>query len=446
MPGRSRRVTLMIAMAFVCGFVLPAIPLVFGQRPTTGNELEAWKAAFRRPASLPSPADNVPSPAKIALGQMLFGETKLSSNGRIACATCHNPELSFTDGVARSQAGATGVMLRRHSPSLWNNAWVPELFWDGRAASLELQASFPMSHPDEMASSPEAAAARLADDASYQARFAAAFPDAPAVNAENLLKALAAFQRTLVSPPTRFDTWIAGDASALSSEEIEGFRLFTGKGRCVNCHSGFAFTDEAFHDIGLPGDDKGRGPIVDLSAADHAFRTPSLRERVWTAPYMHDGSFASFEDVLRHYQTGGIRRPSRSRDMPEPFQFSDDERAALIAFLESLSSDRPPKPSREPWVGRPAPPASQVTVRGLRVSQIDKMFKPGAIELHRGETLTITNDDTRVHNVRIADPRLKFNSGAQDPGESVSLKLDQDGLFEAHCAIHPTMRLHIKVD
>lgn len=446
MPRSVGRIAALMAVAFVCGLLLPAIPVVIGQRQDTAETLERTKASFRRPAYLPHPEDNAPSPEKIALGRALFSDTQLSGNGRISCATCHNPELGYTDGVDVSRAGATGRPLRRHSPSLWNLAWTPELFWDGRAPSLELQAAFPLSHPDEMASSPEAAAAKLANEESYRKRFAAAFPEKPVVDAGNLLKALAAFERTLVSPPTRFDRWIAGDEKVLSEEEISGFKLFTGKAQCANCHSGFALTDHSFHDIGLPGDDKGRGPIADVSAADYAFKTPSLRETVWTAPYMHNGSLATFEDVLRHYEDGGIRRPSRSRDMPRDLRLTDEERSQLVAFLETLSSERPPKPSTEAWVDSALPPPPPAPVRGSKVEQINKMFKPGSIEIKRGETIVITNDDTRVHNVRIVDPRFKFNSGAQDPGESVSLTFDKDGLFEAHCAIHPTMRLRIKVD
>lgn len=407
-----------------------------------------WRQVFARPTFVPFPDDNPPTPEKIELGARLFREARLSAHGAISCESCHIAALGLTDGVPRSTAGATGVALNRNTPALWNLAWAPVLFWDGRASSLEQQAAGPMSHPDEMASSPEAAARQLAFDEDYRKLFAAAFPDRPAPTAELIVKALAAYERTLVSPPTRFDRWLAGDANALSAEELRGFALFTGKGRCSSCHSGFAFTDYSFHDIGLPDSDRGRGPIADLAAAEHAFKTPSLRELVWTAPYMHDGSLATLDEVIRHYEKGGIRRPSRSRDMPPPFRLSATERSDLVAFLESLSSDRAPKPSSEPWINGARRPAAarEPGVDGTAVNQRNKTFQPGAIRLKAGQTLTIHNDDTRVHNVTISDPRMATNSGAQEPGESVDITFERTGQFEAYCGIHPTMRLRVDVE
>ena len=150
-------------------------------------------------------------------------------------------------------------------------------------------------------------------DLDYVRAFAEAFPPRPRITSANIAKALAAFERSLVSPPTRFDQWIAGDADALSPCEVNGFKLFTGSGRCINCHTGFAFTDHDFYDIGLPSEDMGRGAEIDLRAADHAFKMPTLRELAWTAPYMHDGSIGTLDDIMRIYEMGGIERPTRAR-------------------------------------------------------------------------------------------------------------------------------------
>jgi cytochrome c peroxidase len=407
---------------------------------------EALRNLFARPTSLPVPPDSPLTPAKVALGERLFGDPLLSGNGRISCATCHIPALAFSDGVPVSSAGATGRPLRRHTPPLWNLAWAPVLYWDGRAASLEDQASFPMSHADEMASSPEAAAARLAEVPAYRFAFAEAFGGEATITAEHVLKAIAAYERTLVSPPTRFDRWVGGDDTALSTEAVRGLRLFTGKAQCINCHSGFAFTDFAFHDIGLQGGDRGRGVVVGLAAIDFGFKTPSLRELTWTAPYMHDGKMATLDDVVRHYEKGGIARPSRSKDLPRAFRLSASERTDLIAFLESLSSDRAPKPSSEPWVRVASSKTELPASSGTMVSQRDRQFAPGAIRVQRGQTITVLNDDTRTHNISILSRIFRFNSGAQEPGEAVNVKLDASGTFEAHCNIHPTMRLSIEVD
>ena len=186
-------------------------------------------------------------------------------------------------------------------------------------------------------------------------------PEDPAVTQDNLAKALAAFQRTLVSPETRFDRWVKGDDGALEPEELAGFSLFVGKAGCVAFHQGWRFTYEAFHDIGLPSAHKGRGPILGVRAADHAFKTPSLRERVWSAPYMHDGSLATLDAVLDHYDHGVIRRASLSPDLKRVV-LTDPERAALLAFLASLSSENAPVPA--PLVAA-GPAASSVAREGL---------------------------------------------------------------------------------
>lgn len=411
------------------------------------DPVAALKARFARPSFVPAPVDNPQTPAKIALGKRLFEDKELSSTGAIACMSCHDPKLSFTDGESTGK-GVTGRPLVRHTPTLWNVAFSPLLFWDGRADSLEEQVRFPVSHPDEMGSSLENAVIRFSRHESYVREFAQAFPQDPAISPRSIARALSAYERTLISPPTRFDRWIAGDAAALSPGERNGFAVFTGKGRCVSCHNGFAFTDYGFYDIGLPNDeDLGRGPIIGLAAANHAFKTPTLRELVWTAPYMHDGSLGTLDDVVRVYGMGGMHRPTRAKDLPDTIRLTDAERTDLIAFLETLSSETPPQPSREPWVGAPPPakpaaPPADTTI----VSQIDKLFSPSSIRLKAGQTLTVLNDDTRTHNVRIYSPKLDFNSGAQEPKETVTISFPDAGTFEAFCGIHPSMRLRVQVE
>jgi cytochrome c peroxidase len=454
MPGRQRaryaprrRPWLGFGLGALVAFT--ALGLIGGEQRASveaaQDPLAVLKAKFARPRFLPSPAANPPTPAKVALGQRLFFDKEFSATGTIACASCHDPKLAFTDGEPTGR-GVSGRRLVRHTPSLWNVAWSPLLFWDGRAASLEAQVRFPVEHPDEMGDSLENAVSRLSRHDSYERAFAAAFPSDPEINPRNLALALAAYERTLVSPPTRFDALIAGDASAVSAAETRGFRIFTGKGRCNNCHTGFALTDNNFYDIGLPGEDRGRGAVIGLPAAEHAFKTPSLRELAWTAPYMHDGSLATLQDVVRHYEQGGVGRPTRSRDLPQGLRLSDGERADLIAFLETLSSDQPPQPSLEAWVGNPTPAALPPAADTRRISQVNKMFAPAHVKLKTGETLTVLNDDTRTHNVRIFDPRFDFNSGAQEPREGISIRFPVAGTFEAFCGIHPSMRLTIEVE
>src|SRR5215207_5509970 len=306
-PGRLVLALLPVAAVLSAG--------ALARRAAADDALAAWRAAFARPAAIPAPASNPVTPQKVDLGRALFTDTRLSGDGSMACVTCHDPALSFSDGVARRR-GHDGEPLPRRTPSLWNLAWGLTFFWDGRAPRLEAQASGPIENRREMGGDIAKAAARLAADPAMAARFAAAFPDDPRVTEDHIRAALASFERTLVSPKTRFDRWLGGDEATLDAEERSGFGLFVGKAGCVACHKGWRFTDEAFHDIGLAGADRGRGAALKLAAADHAFKTPSLRERVWTAPYMHDGSLASLEAVVAHYAEGVVRRPTLSADLP----------------------------------------------------------------------------------------------------------------------------------
>jgi cytochrome c peroxidase len=284
---------------------------------------------------------------------------------------------------------------------------------------------------------------RLAADAAMARAFAAAFPETPQVNALNLAKALATYERTFVSPSTRFDRWIAGDPQALTAGEVAGFRLFTGKAGCVKCHSGFAFTDYAFHDIGLPSEDRGRGAVLRLAVAEHAFKTPGLREIGRSAPYMHDGSLATLADVIRHYERGVVERPTLSKDLTRKLRLTQAERADLIAFLGTLTSESDPGLPNTivPVKGGPTTPAERVST----VSQDDKNFHPAHIALPRGARLWIVNNDTRTHNVRVFDPALDFDSGAQEPGETVEIAFPSPGSFLVFCGIHPKMELYVDV-
>jgi cytochrome c peroxidase len=402
-----------------------------------------WRAAFARPHTIPAPADNPITPEKVEFGRSLFHDTRLSGTGQIACATCHDPALSFSDGVAR-RLGHDGEPLPRRTPSLWNLAWGLTFFWDGRAATLEAQVSGPIENPREMGGDIAKATAEMAADPESARRFAAAFPDDPRVTEANIKAALAAFERTLVSPETRFDRWVKGDDTALRPDELAGLKLFVDRAGCVACHKSWRFTDEAFHDIGLTSGDLGRGDELKLPAANHAFKTPSLRERVWTAPYMHDGSLSTLEEVVAHYADRIIARPTLSADLKRDLKLSAEERAQLVAFLTTLSSDDPPRPAALPAktqvLGAPEGPVAATEVR-----QRDRQFQPRAVALKKGQALTVVNDDTRTHNIRIDDPRMPAVSEAQEPGDRVVLGFPEDGQYHVTCGIHPEMRLDVTV-
>jgi len=301
-----------------------------------------WRALFQRPATPPpAPADNPTTPEKAALGASLFADPRLSGDGRRSCASCHEEGRAFTDGRRKARA-LSGASLERNTPTLWNLAWSKHYFWDGRAPSLEAQVRAPVEAPQEMGGDWPAILARLEADAGLKERFRAIFAGEPPVARETVVKALAAHVRSLVSPRTRFDAWIEGDAGALGAAEVRGFRLFTGKAGCVLCHAGWRFTDDRFHDIGLPGKDPGRGAVPGGTPGLGAFKTPSLRELAHTAPYMHDGSLPTLAAVLAHYSGGFKRRPSLAPNMKRDLRLGAREKADLVAFLRTLSSEKRP--------------------------------------------------------------------------------------------------------
>lgn len=436
-------------LAVACGIVASAGAIAFlfvwFLTPKSSAEFNTIKLQFARPQSVPYPAGNVPTTPKIELGRMLFSEKRLSSNDAISCATCHNPTAAFSDGKIAS-TGFAGRPLRLHTPTLWNVAWGRAFFWDGRIASLEEQAAFPMANPLEMNQTIEVGAQKLKSDPAYQAAFASAFPRTPEITPTALTQALASYQRTLVSPTTRFDRWVAGDPFALTSAEQNGFRLFLGKAGCVNCHSGWAFTDYAFHDIGLPAGEKGRGGVLGLAHLEHAFKTPSLRELQWTAPYMHDGSMTTLDQVITHYATGGVDRTSRSPDMPRKIDLTREERADLIAFLKTLSSDRATRPAVSLELATSQTQAQRSAAMNTTViGQKDKIFAPGRVRITAGQSLVIWNNDTRPHNSRVEHPDMTFISEMQEPGDKLTLPFPKPGQFEVMCGVHPNMRLDVEV-
>jgi len=299
-----------------------------------------WRTIFQRPAGQP-PAPQVSplTPERIALGARLFRDPRLSGDGRRACASCHRPERAFTDGRRKARA-LSGASLQRNTPSLWNLAWGKHYFWDGRALTLEAQVRGPIEAPEEMDGDWPTIVERLTTDIRMLAQFRASFAEEEvAISPATVAAALAAYIRSLVSPRTRFDAWMEGDTRALRPAELRGFRLFTGKGACVLCHAGWRFTDDRFHDIGLRDDDPGRSVVPGGTPGLRAFKTPSLRESAHTAPYMHDGSLPTLAAVVEHYSGSFVDRPTLAPTMNRKLRLSVQEKADLVAFLRTLSSE-----------------------------------------------------------------------------------------------------------
>ncbi len=294
-----------------------------------------WQGIFARPETIRAPADNPLTNAKIMLGEQLFFDKRLSGDGRRNCATCHMPEKGYSDGRTSSE-GLNGKPLTRNTPALWNLAWAPHFYWDGRKPTLEDQARVPIEHANEMGGDLAAASKVLNRDEKMEAVFAAAFPDSPYASERTILAAIASYERALISPVTRFDRWIDGEAGTLTMQEYRGFQLFTGRAGCLACHGGWRFTDDKFHDIGLSTKDPGRSAVDGGPGRALRFKTPGLRGVQQSAPYMHNGSMASLEDVLSHYAGGFMRRPSLAPTFVKNLKLSAQERAELIAFLKAL--------------------------------------------------------------------------------------------------------------
>lgn len=325
-PSAVIRFAAMIATAGALGCSAPAR----AQEPTPDQ-----RDAFARPTTIPFPRENPYSPEKASLGKMLFFESRLSRDKNLSCASCHNPSFGWEVPFAQA-IGAGGKPLGRHSPTVLNRAWSSAFFWDGRASTLEVQARGPIEAGVEMDLPLPTAVQRLMEVEGYRHAFTKAFPK-EGLTESTLLKAIATYERTIVTGTTPFDRWMAGDAKAVSEEAKRGFALFTGKAKCASCHNGWNFTDDKFHDIGLPTDDKGRSGVSGSALDDYAFKTPGLREIAARAPYMHRGQFASLESVIAHYLTGGVDRPSRSPLMT-PVSLSQQERQELVVFMKCLSS------------------------------------------------------------------------------------------------------------
>lgn len=307
------------------------------------TQREAWKANYHRSTSVPFPSDNPYSKAKDELGRMLFFDPILSGSGSRSCSSCHNPALSWGDGLPRA-VGESHKPLSLRTPTLLNVAWTPILGWDGKFRSLEHVAfQGPITSPGNMNRKEKDLIAALSAIPGYRRAFAAAFPDSPKPSRETIEAALATFERTVVSGAAPFDRWIDGDEGAISEAAKRGFDLFNGKAGCAECHSGWNFTDQSFHDVGTAtGDDIGRARLFPSSTKlRYAFKVPTLRDVARRAPYMHDGSETTLEAVIDLYDRGGIDRPSRS-ELIKPLGLSAREKADLIAFLKTLTQDPAP--------------------------------------------------------------------------------------------------------
>jgi len=310
--------------------------------------------AVKAPLGLPEvpvPADNPVTAETVALGRKLFYEKKPSADNTLSCAQCHSPQLGFTDGRKHS-TGVGGKTGTRNAPTVINAAYSTAQFWDGRAASLELQAAGPIANPVEMNQPHDVSVAKLSADPEYQKLFEKAFGPGP-ITIGKVEKSIAGFERTVISGNSAFDKYqYGGDRTALSPSALRGLAVFKDKqkGNCVTCHTiseKYAlFTDGKYHNIGVGVNSEGEitdpGRYAESKAEldRGAFKTPSLRNVGLSAPYMHDGSLKTLKDVVDFYAGGGNSNPNLDKEIKER-KLTGQEREDLIEFLESLSGDIP---------------------------------------------------------------------------------------------------------
>jgi cytochrome c peroxidase len=303
----------------------------------------AWAVVYEPLPPMPYPPDNLPTVEKEKLGSVLFFDPRLSGNNKISCSSCHFESQSWTDAKPRA-IGFEGKELGRNSPTLLNSGYSRFQFWDGRAKSLEEQALMPIQDPFEMNQSLPELLTELSAIPEYPPLFKAAFGDS-AITPKRISQAIATFERTLKTRGTVYDQFWKGDKSVMSLSAQRGMKLFFGKAKCSICHNGPRFTDDQFHNIGVStvgsvDEDTGREKVTGEKFQLRAFKTPTLLYVSRTAPYMHDGSLSTLEDVIEFYDDGGeddsIKSPFIS-----PIGLTAVEKKDIVEFMKTLDSIDP---------------------------------------------------------------------------------------------------------
>ncbi|MCS7025692.1 MAG: cytochrome-c peroxidase [Bryobacteraceae bacterium] len=286
------------------------------------------------------PKDNPYSAVKAELGRLLYFDTRLSKDNTVSCATCHNPKFAFTDGQPVS-TGIRGQKGGRSAPTVINRAYSLAQFWDGRAPTLEEQAKGPIQNPIEMGETHDNVVQKLKAIPGYRKLFQQAFGTED-ITMDHVAKAIATFERTVLSGNSPYDRYRAGNKSALTPEQVRGMDVYFNKAKCDQCHEGINFTSNAYHNLGVgmdkPNPDEGRFAVTKNPADWGAFKTPTLREIARTAPYMHDGSLKTLEEVVEFYNQGGV--PNKNLDEKiKPLHLTEQEKKDLVAFLKALSGE-----------------------------------------------------------------------------------------------------------
>jgi cytochrome c peroxidase len=286
------------------------------------------------------PKDNPYSQAKAELGKLLYFDRRLSGDETVSCASCHAPDMGFTDNAAVS----TGIRKQkggRSAPTVINRVYSMAQFWDGRAASLEEQAKGPIANPIEMGMTHDGAVENIRKVAGYRPLFTKAFGTQD-IDIERIAKAIACFERTVLSGNAPYDRYKRGDKKAMTAEQVRGMDIFVNRAKCDACHEGANFTLNAYHNLGVgmdkPEPDLGRFVVTKDPRDWGAFKTPTLREIEHTGPYMHDGSLKTLDLVVEFYNKGGIPNKNLAQEM-KPLHLNDQNKKDLVAFLKALSGE-----------------------------------------------------------------------------------------------------------
>jgi cytochrome c peroxidase len=313
-------------------------------------EIQPLPAQLASYEPMPIPADNPLTPEKVALGRQLFFDERMSGDGTKSCYSCHVCEKGLTDGLAKA-VGAFNKQLTRSSPTLWNIGYHKELYWDGRSPSLEKQAMAAWTGGN-MGAKADEIAAKLNALEGYKSQFLSVFHSD--VTPDSIVKAIAAFERTIISGNTAWDRWRAGDQSALDASAVRGWNIFQAV-KCNNCHDGVLFTDQQYHNVGIGMDQKepdpGRFKVTNDPKDTGAFKTPTLRDVARSAPYFHDGSVATLDEAVALMLAGGKPNEHLDKTNLQPHNPFPDQRQDIINFLKSLSVTdcgltKPPLPQK----------------------------------------------------------------------------------------------------
>ncbi len=298
------------------------------------------RSIWLKPAKIPAPKENPITEEKIELGKFLFFDPRLSRNNTVSCASCHIPYYYWTDKVPKA-VGIEGRKGSRNTPTIINSAYLHTFFWDARAQSLEEQALGPVEAKAEMDLSPDELVRKLRRIKGYRELFKKVFPG-EGITKESIAKAIATFERTVVSGESPFDRWVKGEENAISAEAKEGYGIFVDDGHCKSCHNGFNFTNESLNNIALGDDDPGAFILNKNPIWRGSFKTPTLRNVAETSPYFHDGSVHTLEEAVYICGNGG-----RYKDLPGRSPFFRDRGLSMeqvrkvVRFLETLTEERP---------------------------------------------------------------------------------------------------------